>query len=495
MCMNVHFHVYRNIIMQLSITLTQDPNKSYLATDLGFLLHKNPNNPYKKDLKFGIAHVFYPTVTDEECTACLYVDIDSIDLVRNYQGPNSRRELKQYVNDRPYAVNSFLTVAMSRIFGTALAGTCNQKEALVTRKLPFSIEIPVLPSRGGSQLITELFEPLGYTVEATPLVYDEAITEWGNSPYYKVKLKGEFLLADLLKHLYILIPVLDDEKHYWVGEDEVEKLIRHGSDWVSEHPNKHLIVSRYLKKQGNLRKQALKQLALNEEDVSEIQNNEVNPTDDAEVVAQKGEAKLEKALRLNDLRIKKIVETIQEKDVSSIIDFGCGEGRYLREYLKLGKLKQVTGVEVSPGELLKAEQRLRIDRLPEKISDKLQLLQGSLTYFDKRTKGYDLATCIEVIEHIDEERLDAFKASLFAYASPRNVIITTPNVEYNRLFENMSEGKLRHSDHRFEWDRATFIKWCEDIASQFSYSVKFDGIGHEDPELGAPTQMASFQKK
>lgn len=480
--------------MQLSITLKQDSEKSYLATELGFLLHKNPHNTHKKDLKFGVAHVLYPVATDEECTACLYVDIDSIDLVRNYQGPSSRRELKQYVNDRPYAVNSFLTVAISRVLGTALGGTCNKKPDLVAQKLPLLVEIPVLPSRGGSQLITELFEPLGYSVDATQFAFDEELEEWGNSPYCKVILEGEFTLSELLKHLYILIPVLDDEKHYWVGEDEIEKLLRHGSEWIPEHPNKHMIVSRYLKKQGSLRKQALKQLEVNEDKVTEIQDNDVAVIDDAEVIAQKGEAKLEKSLKLNDLRIKKIVDTIKAKDVSNVIDFGCGEGRYLKEYLKQPKLKQVTGVEVSPGELLKAEQRLRVGRLPERVRDKLQLLQGSLTYFDKRTKGFDLATCIEVIEHIDEERLDAFKATLFGFAAPRNIIITTPNVEYNVLFENMPTGKLRHSDHRFEWDRSTFIKWCDDTANEFSYSVEYDSIGKEDLKLGAPTQMALFQK-
>ena len=143
--------------MQISITLTQDSDKSYLASDLGFLLHKNPFNSHSKDLKFGKAHVLYPSVSDEECTACLFVDIDSIDLVRNYQGPKSRRELKQYVNDRPYVVNSFATVAISRVFGTALGGTCNKKPELAARKLPLSVKIPVLPSRGGSQLIHELF--------------------------------------------------------------------------------------------------------------------------------------------------------------------------------------------------------------------------------------------------------------------------------------------------------------------------------------------------
>lgn len=480
--------------MQLSITLAQDSDKSYLASDLGFLLHKNPHNAYQKDLKFGVAHVLYPLVTDKKCTMCLYVDIDSIELVRNYQGPSSRRELKQYVNDRPYAINSFFTVAISRVFGTALGGTCNKKPELAAQKLPFSVEIPVLPSRGGGKLISELFEPLGYTVNSNQFAFDDGLTEWGNSPYHSVSLSAELTLSELLKHLYILIPVLDDEKHYWVGEDEIEKLLRHGNDWIPEHPSKHKIVSRYLKKQNSLSKQALKQLEVDEDRVKYIQDNDAAVINDSELLASKNEAKLEKSIRLNDLRIDKVITVIKKKDVSSVLDFGCGEGRYVKEYLKLPQLSKVTGVDVSPSELLKAEQRLRVDRLPERVRDKLQLFQGSLTYFDKRTKGFDLATCIEVIEHIDEERLDAFKASLFGYAEPRCIVITTPNVEYNTLFENMPTGTLRHGDHRFEWDRETFRQWCNDVANDFEYSVEFDSIGEENTQYGAPTQMAIFQK-
>ncbi len=480
--------------MQFSITLKQDAEKSYSASDLGFLLHKNPHNHHVKDIKLGVARVLYPEVSDDSCTACLHVDIDSINLVRNYQGPANRHTLKQYVNDRPYAANSFLTVAISRVLGTALGGTCNKKPELAAKALPLTVDIPVLPTRGGSQLISELFEPLGYVVKSTPLVFDTELESWGNSPYCQVTLSGTLTLSELLKHLYILIPVLDDEKHYWVDEDEIEKLIRHGGEWVSNHPAKHLIVSRYLKKQGYLKKQALDILDINESVVSELQKNDGSLLDDVEAKAQYGEAKLEKPIRLNDLRIQKVVEAIRLKDVTSIIDFGCGEGRYLREFLKQPKLKRVTGIEVSTSELLKAEKLLKTDRLPEQARDKLKLLQGSLTYFDKRTQGYDFATCIEVIEHIDEERLDAFKSSVFGFAAPRYVMLSTPNAEYNVLFETLESGEIRHTDHRFEWDRATFRKWCREICDEYGYTAVFDFIGEEHKEHGGPTQMALFEK-
>lgn len=480
--------------MQLSITLHQDQEKSFKASDLGFLLHKNPFNTHNKELKFGTAHVLYPSTSDEECTACLYVEIDPIDLVRNYQAPNSRRELKQYVNDRPYVANSFLTVALSRVFGTALGGTCNKKPELVAKTLPLSVEVPVLPSRGGVGLINELFEPLGYEVHAERHAFDAEMSQWGDSPYYKINLKKQIKLSELLQHLYVLIPVLDDEKHYWVSEDEIEKLLRHGSDWIPDHPQKYLIVSRYLKKQGSLRRKALEQLEVEESMVEAVQSEDVSKIDDEEGHSQRGEASLEKPMKLNDIRIEKVVNIVRSSEVKSVIDFGCGEGKFLKEYLKIPSLKRIVGIDVSPGELLKAEQRLRLDRLPERSREKLELIQGSLTYFDRRTQGFDLATCIEVIEHIDEERLSAFEESLFGYASPKHVVITTPNLEYNALFENLAKGSFRHPDHRFEWDRATFKRWSKEVAKKYNYKVEIDSIGIVNESYGAPTQMAFFVK-
>lgn len=475
--------------MLMSIKLSREDGADYIASDLGFLLHKNPNHTHEVNLKFGKATVFFPESNDDVCQASIFVDLDTIDLVRNYQGPaGGAKQLKQYVNDRPYTLNSFFSVAISRVYGTALNGTCNKKPELVNQALNYEVEIPALPSRGGKELLERLFSPLDYEIVLQQLEYDEALPDWGYSPYFSVKLKNKVQLSLLLKHLYVLIPVLDNEKHYWVSHDEVEKLIRQGSDWIPQHPEKNLIVSRYLKKQGSLTRKALEQLSVEENEL-DISNDDDENSDRK---AQASEDKLEKKIRLNDLRIQKITETIKSKEISSIIDLGCGEGKYVKEFLKISKLDKVTGIEVSTTTLTKAEQRINIDRLPEKVRGKLSLLQGSLTYNDKRVQGYDLATCIEVIEHIDEDRLDAFKQSLFGFAKPKHVILTTPNAEFNVTFESLPKGKLRHSDHRFEWDRKTFEQWCNDICSDYGYKATFDTIGEVHPEYGAPTQMAIF---
>lgn len=478
--------------MLISITLHQNNESTYRATDLGFLLHKNPGRLHEFDLSFGQGYVFYPVANDNECTAAIFQALDGIDMVRSFKGPKgSSKQLSQYVNDRPFTVNSFFSVAISRLFGTALNGKCEKQPELVQQALPFSVDLPVLPSRGGESLIRNLFEPLGYdvTVEAHP--YDASLPDWGMSPYFSVTLKAIKRLSDVLKHLYVLMPVLDNDKHYWVGLDEVDKLIAKGEDWIPGHPEKHLIVARYLKKQGSLKRRALAAFEVSETEVKAQQEQFEEP--DPETRSQAEEDQLEKKVRLNDLRIEKITQMIHQLDVRKVVDLGCGEGKYLKAYLKIAKLDEIVGVEVAPATLEKAEQRLKLERLPERLRDKLILLQGSLTYKDDRLKNKDLATCIEVIEHIDEDRLDAFQASVFGHAKPKYVIITTPNVEYNATFENMPEGKFRHSDHRFEWDRKTFEKWCNNLCEKYGYQVSFDTIGEVHEELGAPTQMALFK--
>lgn len=480
--------------MLMSITLDQTKNKNYKASDLGFLLHKHPESIHEFNLSFGKARVFYPEASDEQCTAVLYAELDAIDMVKNFRIPKgSAKQLKQYVNDRPYSCNSFFTVALSNVFRTALNGTCKKQPELVKQALPLTVNLPVLPSKGGQSLIRQLFEPLGYTIDLHQHEFDEDLPEWGNSHYFDITLKNTALLSEVLTHLYVLIPVLDNDKHYWVGFDEVDKLINNSKNWVPQHPHKNIIVARYLKKQSSLTKKALSELDLEASTLAIVEEPEINETIDQEKHSQAKEDKLEKKVRLNDLRIEKITQTIHDLDINNITDFGCGEGKYLKEYLKITKLEKITGIEVSTHVLDRAEQRLKIDRLPEKTRNKLSLLQGSLTYKDRRLKNIDLATCIEVIEHIDEDRLDAFSESLFGYSKPRYAIITTPNIEFNATFENLPIGKFRHNDHRFEWDRKTFEQWCHTICEKYQYTVRFDGIGEQHPEYGAPTQMALFR--
>lgn len=464
--------------MLLTITTTYQP-----ATDLGYLLHKNPARLHTFPLSFGQAHVFYPEATPDRCTAALLLDVDPVGLVRNRRGPSGEGgTLDQYVNDRPYVASSFLSVAISRVLGSALGGRSKNRQELADTKIPLQAKISVLPCRGGESFLRRLFEPLGYEIIAERHALDEAFPEWGESSYFTVQLSGEVRLQDLLTHIYVLIPVLDNEKHYWVGDDEVEKLLRHGSGWLSAHPEREEITRRYLKYRRDLARDALARLT----------TEEAPDVDAAEAIHDSEEEAVEKSLNLNEQRLNTVVAVLKSANAKRVLDLGCGEGKLLRALFADRAFEEIVGVDVSHRSLQFAQERLRLDRLPDRQRDRLKLMHGSLMYRDRRLSGFDAAAVIEVIEHLDQPRLAAFERVLFEFAKPDTVVLTTPNVEYNARFENLPAGKFRHKDHRFEWTRAQFQTWAYAMAGRFNYTVRFLPVGPEDSALGAPTQMAVF---
>lgn len=465
--------------MLLTITNTHSP-----ATDLGYLLYKNPSQFQSFDLSFGKVHVFYPEATSERCTVAMLLDVDPIDLIRNKKRSSANFSLDQYVNDRPYVASSFMSVAISRIFGTALSAKNKGRPDLVEKKLPLETQISVIPCRKGKEFLKNLFEPLGYSVDVQSYNLDEKFKEWGESLYFTLKIKGEVRLSELLSHLYVLIPVLDDDKHYWVNEEEVEKLLRFGEGWLSTHPLKDEITKRYLKHQRDLTRFALSKL---------LDEDNVHP-DQAERSHASEEEKLEAKISLNEQRLKSVVDAIKNCNGKRIIDLGCGEGKLIRMLLEDKFWDEIVGMDVSWSALQTANRRLNLERLPPKLKERITLIQGSLIYRDSRLKGYDVATVIEVIEHLDAPRLKTFERILFEYTSPKAIIVTTPNIEYNVKFERLPFGQFRHRDHRFEWTREEFKNWADSNAKQFNYSVTFQSIGEEDSQLGSPTQMAIFSK-
>jgi 3' terminal RNA ribose 2'-O-methyltransferase Hen1 len=456
--------------MLLTLTLIHTP-----ATDLGFLLGKNPARVQSFPLSFGHTHVFYPEVSPERCTAALLLDVDPVGLVRNRRGPAGEGGLlDRYVNDRPFVASSFLSVAIAQVYGSALAGKSKERPELTEARLPFQARLAVVPCRGGERFLRNLFEPLGYTVAAQRHPLDEQFPDWGLSPYYTVTLSATCRLADLLSHLYVLVPVLDNEKHYWVGDDEVDKLLRHGEGWLAGHPCRDVITRRYLKHQGGLMRAALARLI------------ESGPAE------EDGEepAEVEEKVKLNDQRLAAVVAALKEQRARRVLDLGCGEGKLLRALLHEPDFTEVVGVDVSSRAVEIALGRL--DRFPEQVRARARVLHGSLMYRDERLHGFDAAAVVEVIEHLDPPRLLAFERVVFEFARPGVVVLTTPNSEYNVRFETLPAGAMRHPDHRFEWTRAQFQSWANRMAARFGYRVTFRPVGPDDPEVGPPTQMAVF---
>jgi 3' terminal RNA ribose 2'-O-methyltransferase Hen1 len=470
------------VIVLLTITTTHEP-----ATDLGFLLHKHPGRVQSFEESVGTAHVFYPESTDTRCTAALLLEVDPIGLVRGRKGPSGDGfALGQYVNDRPYAASSMLAMALKDVFRTALTGRCNARPELAASTLPLDIHVPAVPCRGGADLLRGLFEPLGWQVAASSIPLDPTIAEWGDSRYLDVRLTGDVRLADALNHLYVLPPVLDDTKHYWVSNDEVDKLIRAGGGWLATHPEKALITRRYLAHRRELTESAMARLA-------EVDDTDVEQFDNALDGALVLDAP-DRAVPLAEQRRGAVLAAVRASGARRVGDLGCGEGVLMRDLVAERGVDQVVAADVSMRALQIAGRRLKLDQMSEQQRAGIQIFQSALTYRDDRLAGLDAAVLMEVIEHVDPPRLDALERTVFGHAAPTTVIVTTPNVEHNVRFETLPAGTLRHRDHRFEWTRAEFGAWAARVVDAYGYTVRFLNVGTDDPEVGPPTQMAVFSK-
>ncbi|MEV6771761.1 3' terminal RNA ribose 2'-O-methyltransferase Hen1 [Nocardia sp. NPDC051030] len=565
--------------MLLTISCTRPDNADWPASDLGYLLHKNPARIQTFEQSYGVAHVLYPEASDERCTAALMLEIDPIRLVRGKPKGTPDFSLGQYVNDRPYAASSLLAVAISTVFGTAMHGRCKQRPELAETPLPLHIDLPAVPCKAGLDAAERVFAPLGWTVVATPLPLDPAFPEWGDSHYIRLELTGTLRLSEALSHLYVLLPVLDGSKHYWLSSDEIDKLLRVGEGWLATHPDRTWITRRYLSRRHSLVQEALARLA----ELDDTEPEELGAVDDgldefvdmAEIAAppsdttvsesaeqatavvgansdaaqaeregsaaaatpggdafSSGAATLTGAVAGVDVgstgaglaagtgdtrqavadagvaaeaagsarertplavaRRAAVIRALREVGAGRVLDLGCGQGVLLREMVTDRAFTEIVGIDVSVLALRIAKRRLQ--RLPEFQARRVTVRQGALTYTDASLRGYDAAVLMEVIEHMDLPRLGALEQAVFGAAAPGAVIVTTPNSEYNVRYEGMEPGAFRHSDHRFEWDRAEFAAWARGVGEKYGYGVRFVPVGEVDPELGASTQMAVFTR-
>lgn len=477
--------------MLLTITATGDH-----ASALGYLLHKHPERVQSFPVTLGTAHVFYPVSEPAEVTAALLVELDPVALVRSPAAGGFA--LGQYVNDRPYASSSLLSGALVQVFRSALNGRCSARPEFVDLELPLTLRLPALTVRGPAELIDRFFGPLGWQVTRSSVPLDPSVPAWGDSRYQDTTLNGTMRLTDALSHLYVLLPVLDGSKHYWVGPDEVDKLIRTAAGWLGTHPERDLITRRYLAHRRHLVRQAHDQL-----DAAELleQLDEVPAPDDTDVTdcADQNEADQNEAGEptavTEPLRIQRrdeVIAQLKHHDCHTVVDLGCGTGALLRELIRDPSFTSLLGVDVSARDLERAAALLRLDRMGERQRDRIRLRQSSLTYVDPEIAGFDAAVLMEVIEHLDPDRLPTLGHTVFGTARPRVVLVTTPNAEHNVRYEGLAAGAFRHPDHRFEWTRAQFRAWAETTAASHGYTVEFVPVGQDDLEVGPPTQLAVF---
>lgn len=450
------------------VTLTYEPKQDAGAdaSVLGYLLHKHPGKVQKFSAPVGDIHVFYPESTPERCTVAVLVEVDPIDLVRSKRFRGDAGALDHYVNDRASVPSSMLAVAIGTVFRTAMTGRSDSYPELAASPLPLRIEIPAVSTRGGDDdLVRRVFEPCGWTVTEERLALDPAFPEWGDSRYSNVTLSGTVRLAEALRQLYVLLPVLDDAKHYWVNDDEVAKLERAGEGWLAAHPERDLITRRYLVHQRSL----------------------IERTDDV--------ARAEADTPLRVLRAEAVLAALRDVAAHRVVDMGCGPGALLARLASDRSFSRIVGVDVSARSLAQAERRLKLAEASDAERERIDLFHGSVVYRDDRLRGFDAMVLMEVVEHLDPSRLPALEDAVFAAARPASVVVTTPNADYNALYPNLDAGSFRHDDHRFEWTRAQFQEWAESVAARHGYSVEYRPVGTPDSVLGPPTQLGLFRRE
>lgn len=473
------------------------------------LLAKNPSNLYERAHKGHLVRLFYSRCTDTEVEATIFVSPDPIELIKN---SGNVYDITHYINDREFAVSSIFLSLIRTALGTALNGQ-PKEDYLEWVDHPFDMEFEFAPvaSSLSDEHIRTLFEPLGFTVEISRAETNYNFSFKSRSSIRSILLKGNTTLKMGLRQLFVLIPVLDNYKHYFIDEREIEKLERYGEGWLDVHPERDFILRQALRF-----REVYSMAGIIEEtnsDVSkeqividsEIENEEEGqtalqdavPTDsnnvDGKLIDSQNEAAIQQPkTRLNDLRYEKITELVSRLPKRErIVDFGSGEGKLSFRLGFVPGVKEILSVEPSESAALKAMERFKKGEQIEGFVSPTQLW-GSLFYYDDRLKGMDAMILCEVIEHIDQERLPKVMETILHHYLPDTLFVTTPNKEYNAVYG--LEG-IRHSDHRFEWTRDEFQNWCNGLAKDGGYETHFEGIGDSHSEYGEPTQLCIFKRK
>ena len=403
--------------MLLTITLEPGPDSTLDATALSHLLRKHPGRLQTFELPVGAAHVFYPEYSPQRTTAALLLEVDAVALVRSKRFRGDNGALDHYLNDKPYAASSLLAVALGKVLRNAMTPVSEACPELADTALPLRLEVPVVATRGrdGSDVAQRLFAPLGWSVGQRAIALDEAHPGWGDSRYSTLVLTGMVPLHLALRQLYILLPVLDDGKHYWVSDDEAEKLVRQGRGWLPNHPERTLISHRYLAHQKDLVAAAEAHMAA-----------DATPVAGA---AARLPAPGTSAPPLRVLRAEAVMRALKDCGAHQVVDVGCGSGALLRLLQKDGFFTRILGTDVSVRSLEQAARAMNLDELADRA--RVSLLHSSVLYREERIAGFDAVVLMEVIEHLEPGRLPALEDSIFASAAPPSVIVTTPNVEYN----------------------------------------------------------------
>ncbi|MCP1182506.1 3' terminal RNA ribose 2'-O-methyltransferase Hen1 [Paenibacillus sp. 1781tsa1] len=475
---------------------------------ISHLLAKNPLNIYDRVDKGVRVRMVYTKATETETEVLIHAEPDPVDLVR---GTPDGYDITQYINDREFVTSSLFCSYIRGALGTALNG--KPKEDYVQwvghafeLELTFGPVASDLPDR----VVEELFSPLGYAVSMERGELSYSFDLKNKSTVRHITLRGRNTVQHALRQLFLLIPVLDNYKHYFISEDEIDKIKRYGEGWLDAHPLKELIVKRTLRFAELIRQYERQEGALYasfglESGMAQvldtvIQKNNVGHREDREQDQRESESvsdggHSEPPVRLNELRYRAITDVVSALPVKrSIVDMGAGEGKLSARLAHISGVESILAVEPSGQSRLRAMERFaKLEGRSEVVAIPEPII-GSLFYFDEQMQNQDVMILCEVIEHIEEYRLNRIMDTIMNEYQPEVLLVTTPNKEYNEVYA-MEQESFRHHDHRFEWTRAELASRCEEWTQRGSYGYEIKGIGEHVEGYGQPTQLVIFERR
>lgn len=435
------------------------------AGNLSYFLGKHPDRPFTRETKYGKVEAKFLHYRQNEVIFYITFHPNGLSLVKE----SDFHQLEDYINDREFSLSSIFLTNIRHSIGYVLS---DEKEG-ITENMHFSVSLSPLSTRLPDHAITELFEPLGYDVSIEKIESDYTF-DVDSGRVVSLTLTSQTNVVDVFRHLYVLIPIMDNYKHYDIDSNEAEKLLRFGAKWLEQHPKREFITRRFVGYRKGLANDVLSTFEPKEKELTNNEEPEVKTP-------------------LGKLRYSAFADKVKELPIQSVVDMGAGEGRLVELLVQNEQLTEILACEPTVNGLDRMKRLISILERKKKVRVKPSIIQSSLFYRDERLLHKDALILCEVIEHIERERVDQVLSTILSYYQPTYFIFSTPNYEYNDIYG--LEGALRHNDHRFELTRKEFHSLVERHANENNYSFDIIGIGEEHTELGFPTQMAVLKKK
>jgi 3' terminal RNA ribose 2'-O-methyltransferase Hen1 len=424
------------------------------ADTLSYVVQKHPAKIFEK----GNLRLFFPKYDKNASSLVAMAEFPEFKLWdKDTPGADA------YVSSREYALSSLFCRELKGAFGTVLSGKYKDEKDQKMAETPLEVVVDALPLATSltDEQLRSLFQPLRYAGFTPSYTVDHSYQyPWMPQRHrvLELALRGQKTIREVLRHLLVLIPAIDNYTHYTELDTLVAELKNYGEGWLDQHPKKAFITARFLRNSRKL----------------------IKEFDGAEEKKQ-GEAELEKRIFLGELRTNWFLDTVKRLGARSVVDAGCGSGRLAEAMNKAGVL-EVSAFDCHGKAVQAAKYHLE---------NKANVFFSSLMYRDDRLLSKDAILLQEVVEHMPAFQLRRAMELIFKVYRPKWVLMSTPNRSYNKIF-GMPEGAFRHRDHKFEFDEAEAKRFCDSLPGGYKYAIEPIGQDYVPP---TPQESAEINER